>query len=85
MEPTNTASTFTTEPIAATEAVRLVLVAVIAVSTAFGIWEPTTEQMGALLGLYAAVSVLLAVVARRRSTPTAQVALTVKQADALRP
>jgi hypothetical protein len=28
--------------------------------------------------------VLLAVVARRRSTPTAQVALTVQQADALR-
>jgi hypothetical protein len=82
MTPT-TDSTTTREPIAATEAVRLVIVATFAVTTSFDVWTPTPEQTGSLLGLFAAVSVLLSVFARRRSTPTAQVALTVAQADAL--
>jgi hypothetical protein len=73
----------TSEPVALGEAVRLLIVAVIVLLQAFDIWNPTTEQNAAVLGLYAAVSLLLSVFARQRSTPTDQVALTTDQADAL--
>lgn len=73
----------TSEPVALSEAVRLVIVAAIVVLQAFDVWNPTTEQNAAVLGLYAAVSLLLSVFARMRSTPTDQVALTTTQLDVL--
>lgn len=73
----------TNEPITLTEAVRLVLVAAIAVLTSFEIWEPTPAQLGSILGLYAAVSVVLSIFARMRSTPTKKVALTREQVKIL--
>lgn len=73
----------TSEPVALSEAVRAVLLAVIALLQAFDVWNPTPEQNAAVLGLYIAVSVLLSVFARLRSTPTEKVALTTDQAKAL--
>lgn len=72
-----------TEPVAVTEAIRTLILAVMALSTAFDVWEPTPQQTGAVLGCVIAVSVLLSVFARLRSTPTANVALTVADAEAL--
>lgn len=71
------------EPITLTEGVRLVIVAAIAVLTSFEIWEPTPAQLGSILGLYAAVSVVLSIFARLRSTPTEKVALTHEQVEIL--
>lgn len=66
----------TSEPISITEAIRLVIVGVITLLVAFNAWNPTPEQTGAVLGVYAAVSILLSVIARSKSTPTSKVALT---------
>jgi hypothetical protein len=66
----------TTEPISISEAVRLAIIAVIVCLQAFNVWNPTTAQNAAILGLYAAASVVLSVVARSKSTPTSKVALT---------
>lgn len=71
------------EPVSITEAVRLVIVATIAFTVSFGWWSPTPEQIGAVLSLYAALSIVLSAVARSRSTPTAKVALTVADVEAL--
>lgn len=81
MEPS--AAPASSEPIAVTEAVRSLLIAVMVALTAFGAWEPTPEQTSAVLGLYLAISVVLSVVARKRSTPTSKVALTTEQLAAL--
>jgi hypothetical protein len=73
----------TSEPISVTEAVRLLIIAVLVALPAFDVWSPSPEQYAAVLGLYGAVSVVLSVVARAKSTPTSKVALTVAQADQL--
>lgn len=84
MQPNNgTTSAMTREPITVTEAARTLLLAVLAVVQVFDWITLTPEQNGAVLGLFAAVSVMLSVLARQRSTPTTQVALTTAQADAL--
>lgn len=74
----------TREPITVTEAIRGVLLAVLALAQVFGWLTLTSEQNGAILTLFVALSVLLSVLARNRSTPTSQVALTTEQANALR-
>jgi hypothetical protein len=74
-----------TEPVAATEAVRSLVLAVLAVLLAFNAVNPTQEQTAAILGLVTAGSVMLSVFARLRSTPTSKVALTTAQATALAP
>lgn len=71
------------EPVAATEAVRLLILAVITALVSFNAWNPSPEQIGAVLGLYAAASVVLSVFTRKQSTPTSKVALTNDQAAAL--
>lgn len=72
-----------TEPITVTEALRFLILAVIAALQAFDLWNPTTEQNAAVLGLYAALSVVLSVFARQRSTPNEKVALTTHEADVI--
>lgn len=71
------------EPIAISEAVRAVVVATGSVLTLFNVWNPTPEQFGGVLALYGAVSVMLSVFARLRSTPTSKVALTKDQVTKL--
>lgn len=78
MNPTN-------EPVALTEGIRLVLAALLAVLTVFHVLSLSTDQVGALWGLYAAVSMLLSVIARLKSTPTAKVAMTTAEAAILNP
>jgi hypothetical protein len=86
MEPTPSVSHAPedVEPIATAEGVRLVLLALLGVLEAFSVWSPTGPQYAALAGLYAAVSVLLAGWARRRSTPNVKVALTTNELRQLR-
>jgi len=83
MEPTTEPTGVSSEPVAWTEAVRTLILAVFATTTAFEVWEPTAQQTGAVLGLVIAVSVVLSTIARLKSTPTAKVALTLKQANAI--
>lgn len=83
MEPIEEPTGVAAEPVAWTEAVRTLILAVFATTTAFEVWEPTAQQTGAVLGLVIAVSVVLSAFARLRSTPTAKVALTVQQANAI--
>lgn len=60
----------TNEPVVSAEAVRLLLVSAITVSTAFDIWTPTPAQTTALLGLYAAASVVLSLFTRSKVSPS---------------
>lgn len=73
----------TNEPITRTEALRLLIIAAIVALQAFDVWNPTNEQNAAVLGLYAALSVVLSVFARQRSTPNEKVALTTHEADVI--
>jgi hypothetical protein len=73
----------TTEPVSITEALRLLIIAAIVALQAFDVWNPSTEQNAAVLGLYAAVSVVLSAFARQRSTPNDKVALTTRDAEVL--
>lgn len=71
------------EPVAVAEAGRGVLISVIAAGSAFGWWHLNDEQLAALLTMYVAVSGMLAMFARAKSTPTASVALTHDQVSVL--
>lgn len=64
------------EPVSVTEAIRGVLLAVIAALQAFDVWSPTPEQNAAVLAMFIALSVALSSVARSKTTPTSKVALT---------
>lgn len=64
------------EPVALTEGIRVVIIATIALLTAFNAWNPTPEQIGAVLGFYIAISAVLSVIARMKSTPNVSVGLT---------
>lgn len=72
------------EPITLAEGVRGFVLAVIAVLQAFEITNMTEAQVGVLLGLVIAGSVVLSVWARRRSMPLRKVAMTVDEALELR-
>lgn len=85
MTDTNAPTFAAGEPIALTEGGRLLVIAVLVVLQSFHIWTPDPDQYSALLGLYATGSIVLSILARRRSTPTVKVALTTEQADKLTP
>lgn len=76
LDPTN-------EPITRTEAWRLLFVAALALPQAFGLVSFSPDQLASLLGLFAAVSVVMSVHARSKSTPTSKVALTTDQMEEL--
>lgn len=65
-----------TEPLSRTEAIRGVLIAVLAVLTGFDVVDITPEQNALLLALFVAASVALTAFARSKVTPTVNVALT---------
>lgn len=65
-----------TEPVALAEAGRVLVLSTIALGIGFGWWHLTAEQIGLLLGEYTALSVLLSVIARAKSTPNSKVAIT---------
>jgi len=63
-------SLFRREPVAVFGAIQTVLLTLVAVLTAFGVWSPTDDQLAALGGLYAAVTALATMVLRGKVTPT---------------
>ena len=69
------------EPLSRTEAVRAVLIAVLAVLQGFDVVDITPEQNALLLALFVAVSVALTTFARSKTTPTSSVALTHNDVD----
>lgn len=56
------------QPVGFTEAVRLLVAAVIVALSAFSVVEFTAEQNAAIFGLYAALSLVLSNLARKRVT-----------------
>lgn len=72
MEPVQTSPSrrLDQQPVGITEAVRLLLVSLLVLIEAFGWASFTPGQYTALLGVYAAVSVLLSLIAHRRTTPS---------------
>jgi hypothetical protein len=58
------------EPVAVFGATQVVLLALLGVLTAFGVWSPTDDQIAALTALYVAVTGLAVMVIRGRVTPT---------------
>jgi hypothetical protein len=70
-----------TEPVALGSAVTAVLPAVLAVLTAFDIWQPTEDQSAALYGLITAIiAVVAAAFTRRKAWSPASVAQVVSEA-----
>lgn len=57
------------EPVAITDALKSLLLAVVAGLVAFGVWEPTETQTAAILGLFAAVNLVVSAFVRGRVTP----------------
>lgn len=72
----NTPQIATTEPVRLAEAIRLVIIAVLGLTSAFDIFNPNGAQTAAILGVYATISVVLSSLTRGRVTPSANVALT---------
>jgi hypothetical protein len=58
-----------TEPVTRVEAIRLLIVAVLAAVPLFTPWELTEAQSAAILALYGAVSIALAVFTRSHVVP----------------
>lgn len=73
----------TREPIAVTEVARSAIIALFGFVAAFGIWSPTPEQTGAVLGLLVPLSLGLSWWARTKSTPNVRVALTQRDSELL--
>lgn len=57
------------EPVVISEAAKAVLIAAIAALDKFGIWNVSSDQREALIGLYVALSLLVALLVRRQVTP----------------
>lgn len=72
------------EPVAVFGGVQSLLAAVLTVLFAFDIWEPTTEQITALSGLYTALSAFFILLVRGQVTPNGSVELTTEEADFIR-
>ncbi len=83
MIPVQPQNTGPSEPIGYTEAGRVLIIAIGVVLVAFHVWRPSPDQMGAVLGLYAAISGLLSMYARTKSVPLSHVATTKAQEHAL--
>ena len=58
-----------TEPVAIGAAINGTASAVIALLATFGLWHPTPDQIGAVLGLLTALEALVAVVVRSKVSP----------------
>lgn len=59
----------TTEPVATTAAIQVLIVAVLALNSAFGWASFTDGQTAAILGVYAALTLVLASVTRGKVSP----------------
>lgn len=60
-----------TEPVAAAAVLQTALGAVLGLLAAFNVWNPSQDQLTAVFAVYVALVPVLALVVRRRVTPTA--------------
>lgn len=58
------------EPVAIAGAVQALITAVIALLVAFNAWHPTDDQIAAVMGIYAALIVVITTIVRSKVTPT---------------
>lgn len=63
------------EPVALADGSKSLVLAVIALLVAFGVWVPTEAQTAAVLGVLAGLNVAIGALVRSRVTPTARVPL----------
>lgn len=79
MFPHQKGTPMTTEPVALSDALKSLLLAVIAALVAFEVWQPTEAQTAAMLGLFAALNILVSAFVRRQVTPNVNVLTTKPQ------
>lgn len=61
------------EPVALVEAIKLLIVAVITGGQQLNVWDISGDQKDAIIGIYLAASVVLALVLRSKVTPVVTV------------
>lgn len=72
------------EPVAIFGGVQTILSAVLTCLFVFDVWDPTTEQITALTGLYTALSAFFILLVRGQVTANPNVELTKEEADFIR-